>query len=73
MKIIRCCCGNGNWFRDCPTFKDKAPQFITTSFRKEFVQGADKVIGVAMQNNASRTVPLSREEAIEFINSAYDN
>jgi chromosome segregation ATPase len=49
------------------TPEDKAPQFITTSFRKEMVEVANKVIGVAMVNNASRIALIGREEAMDFI------
>ena len=49
------------------TPQDKAPQFITTSFRKEMVEVANKVVGVAMVNNASRIASIGREEAMDFI------
>ena len=51
------------------TPQDKAPQFITTSFRKELVEVANKVVGVAMVNNASRIASIGREEAMDFITS----
>ena len=53
--------------KNCGTPEDKAPQFITTSFRKEMVEVANKVVAVAMVNNASRTASIGKEEAMDFI------
>lgn len=42
-------------------------QFITTTFRAELVEVADKVYGVRMQNKVSRFERLNHEEGMEFI------
>ena len=42
-------------------------QFITTSFRRELVEKADKIIGVNMVNRASKVMSLTLFEAMEFI------
>ena len=47
----------------------KAPQYITTTFRRELVERADACIGMSAVNNASRTFDMEIAEAVEFINS----
>ena len=51
----------------------KSPQFIITTFRKELVQNANKVLGMAMVNNASRVQEMTKEEALDFIVSQPGN
>jgi len=52
--------------------EQKPPQYIATSFRRELVEVADKVIGVAMIHNASRTKYLTKDQAVEFITDTND-
>lgn len=42
-------------------------QFITTTFRRELVEHSNKIIGVNMLNGASRSLTLSKREALDFI------
>eukprot|EP00981_Chlorochromonas_danica_P010805 scaffold3414_cov183-Ochromonas_danica.AAC.11 len=43
------------------------PQFITTTFRPELVQVAEKCFGIALQNKVSNIIPLSKEDAQDFV------
>ena len=45
----------------------KAPQFVTTTFRRELMERADKVIGVSMLHKTSHLEVLERQPALEFI------
>lgn len=42
-------------------------QFITTTFRPELVQSADKFYGVRFRNKVSHIDAISKEEALQFI------
>lgn len=42
-------------------------QFITTTFRPEFVNTADKLFGVTHKNKISAVNEIDREEALTFI------
>merc|ERR1719192_1311681 len=58
------------WFLSSKTTQNEdrpAPQYITTTFRQELVQHADKVLGVMMKNSASRVQDMTLEDAMEFI------
>ena len=44
-------------------------QFITTTFRPELVKVADKMYGVFHENNASIVKVISKEQALNFIQS----
>lgn len=44
-------------------------QFITSTFRPELVQVADKFYGVVQQNKESSVVSMTRHDAIEFVES----
>eukprot|EP00850_Spirogloea_muscicola_P012247 SM000078S22106 [mRNA] locus=s78:418815:427691:- [translate_table: standard] len=46
---------------------DKEMQFITTTFRPELVNVADKVYAVSHRNRVSRVDVVSREDALHFI------
>ena len=56
-----------NLKNDSTSDDKKAPQFITTSFRRELVEVADKVIHVSMSNSASKTMTVTKEQAMQFI------
>jgi structural maintenance of chromosome 3 (chondroitin sulfate proteoglycan 6) len=43
-------------------------QFITTTFRPELVEVADKIYGVTHKNRVSRVNVISENDALEFIN-----
>lgn len=43
------------------------PQFITTTFRPELVQVADRWFGIALQNKVSSIIPLTQEAADDFV------
>ncbi|XP_044000825.1 structural maintenance of chromosomes protein 3-like [Aphidius gifuensis] len=45
----------------------KNAQFITTTFRTELLQNAQKFYGVQCQNKISRVITVSKAEAINFI------
>lgn len=47
--------------------KENPTQFITTTFRSELVQVADKCYGIQFQNKISSMVLLKKKEAVEFI------
>ena len=47
--------------------EDSPAQFITTTFRSELVEVADKCFGIQFQNKISRMVPMPKSEALEFI------
>ena len=47
--------------------EDNPTQFITTTFRSELVQVADKCYGIQFQNKISSMVLLKKKEAVEFI------
>jgi structural maintenance of chromosome 3 (chondroitin sulfate proteoglycan 6) len=42
-------------------------QFITTTFRPEMLDNADKFFGVTFVNKVSRIQEISRENAREFV------
>ena len=42
-------------------------QFITTTFRPEMLAHADKFYGVTFADKISRVDPITKEEALEFI------
>ncbi len=46
---------------------DIAPQFITTTFRKDLVENADNIVKVSMFHGASKIEVLDRKDALEFI------
>ena len=46
---------------------DSPAQFITTTFRPELVNVADKCYGIAMQNKVSMIYPLTKKEAKVFV------
>jgi structural maintenance of chromosome 3 (chondroitin sulfate proteoglycan 6) len=66
-----------NWLRrgrsEASEGDAKSPQFIVTTFRRELVDRADKVIGVSIANNASRITNMNKEDAIQFITRYEDN
>uniref|UniRef100_A0A7S2RI58 Structural maintenance of chromosomes protein n=1 Tax=Mucochytrium quahogii TaxID=96639 RepID=A0A7S2RI58_9STRA len=47
----------------------KTAQFITTTFRPELVQVADKCFGIQYQNKVSSMVELNTEEALLFVDT----
>lgn len=51
---------------------DGAPttQFITTTFRPELLQRSDKFYGVSFGNRISRVEEISKDQAVEFIETA---
>jgi len=44
-------------------------QFIITTFRPELLQYADKYYGVTFQNKVSSISEISKDEAVQFVNS----
>ena len=63
-----------DWLQDCKNNTDdsvwkEAPQFVTTTFRRELMENADKVIGVKMRQKASHLKEMEKEEALDFITS----
>ena len=61
-----------DWLQDCKNNTDdsvwkEAPQFVTTTFRRELMENADKVIGVTMRQKASHLWEMERHEALDFI------
>ena len=55
------------WLIDTKSNAESPPQFITTTFRRELMENADKVIGVTMMHKASHIKVLDSQEAMEFI------
>ena len=45
-------------------------QIITTTFKREFVEVSDKVIGVTIKENVSTVHDITKDEAIEFIHKS---
>jgi chromosome segregation ATPase len=43
-----------------------APQFITTTFRPELVEAADKCFGIALRNKVSNIYPLNKVRLAQF-------
>ena len=61
-----------DWLQDCKNNTDdsvwkEAPQFITTTFRRELMENADKVIGVTMRQKTSHLWEMEKHEALDFI------
>jgi structural maintenance of chromosome 3 (chondroitin sulfate proteoglycan 6) len=46
----------------------ESTQFITTTFRPELVNVADKIYGVTHKNRVSRVNVISENKALDFIN-----
>jgi structural maintenance of chromosome 3 (chondroitin sulfate proteoglycan 6) len=42
-------------------------QFITTTFRPELVQVADKFFGIKLENKVSNLIPLTKDDAADFV------
>lgn len=49
------------------TNSDSGPQFITTTFRPELVQCADKHYGVTAQHKMSTIAPITMDRALAII------
>ncbi|EEY67985.1 chromosome segregation protein, putative [Phytophthora infestans T30-4] len=47
--------------------KDSSAQFITSTFRPELVNIADKFYGIGHQNKISNVYPMTKEESLDFI------
>ena len=59
-----------NWLINCKeglNEDQEPPQFITTTFRRELMERADKIIGVTMVRKASKIRELDRQEGLDFI------
>ncbi|RAW43492.1 Structural maintenance of chromosomes protein 3 [Phytophthora cactorum] len=49
--------------------KDSPAQFITSTFRPELVNIADKFYGIGHQNKISNVYPMTKEESLDFISN----
>ncbi|ETK83918.1 hypothetical protein L915_11021 [Phytophthora nicotianae] len=49
--------------------KDNPAQFITSTFRPELVNIADKFYGIGHQNKISNVYPMTKEESLDFISN----
>ena len=61
-----------NWLINCKEGEaegetQEPPQFITTTFRRELMERADKIIGVTMMRKASQIKVLDHQEGLDFI------
>ena len=58
-----------NWLVNCKEdgIAEEETQFITTTFRRELMERADKIIGVTMMRKASQVQVLDRQEGLDFI------
>lgn len=50
--------------------KDSGSQFITTTFRRQLVENADKIVGIKMVSGASKALDLDKTDALQFITQA---